>query len=59
MTKTLTLELDELDYDTIQKELTLRKGRPLPDGDGNDEGRMIAECIRDLNDYRDLRGVPH
>lgn len=60
----MTLELDELDYDTIQQEITHRQARSraiapnsptiLPDGDSNLAGSIFAECCRDLIEYRDL-----
>lgn len=58
--RTITLELDEDDWNTIQSELARRQshrgadGPSLPDGESNMNGAMIAEAIRDLNDYRDL-----
>ena len=57
----MTLELDEADFGTIQAELTLRQcrgrtrdGVVLPDSDSCLAGTMLAEVIRDLNEYRDL-----
>lgn len=66
---TMTFTVDELDYATIQKEIARRQSGTrmtdpndpsrtvpcLPDGDSDMIGAMIAEIIRDLNDYRDLR----
>ncbi len=58
--RTITLECDEDDWDAIQSELALRQARRdehgimLPDGDSNLTAAIIAECVRDLNDYRNL-----
>ncbi|HYE70359.1 MAG TPA: hypothetical protein VD932_02425 [Aquabacterium sp.] len=61
---TMTLILDDADYATIQEEITLRQTRArklgtdtyglLPDGESNLAGAILAECVRDLRDYRDL-----
>ena len=58
----MTLELDDLDYATIQKEIAYRQARSrlidpqgptiIPDGESCLAGALIAECIRDLTDYR-------
>ncbi len=57
-TRKIKLVLDELDYETVMEELASRKDRPLPETDDTDgsnlEGLMVAEIIRDLNEYRDL-----
>ncbi len=60
----MTLELDQLDFDTIQNEIAQRQSRSrridpdgptiLPDGESCLAGAVIAEVIRDLNEYRDL-----
>lgn len=56
--RTITLELDELDYDCIQGEIARRQafrdkdGPLLPDGESNMVGAMLAEAIRDLEEYR-------
>ena len=57
----ITLELDELDWDTIQREFAKRQvrcrdehGVILPDGDSDLAGALLAECVRDLEDYREL-----
>jgi hypothetical protein len=59
----MILELDEADYATIQQEIARRQVRgdteTLPDFDPDHQniaGAMIAETIRDLDDYRDLYG---
>ena len=62
MTRTMILELDELDFETIQKEITDRQRDDhangsetmLPEGESNLAGAILAECVRDLKDYRDL-----
>jgi hypothetical protein len=63
-TRTITLVLDDLDYDLIQSEFTHRQVRSrtidptgetiVPEGDSNLAGALVAEIVRDLNDYRDL-----
>lgn len=59
------LELDEMDWDTIQREFARRQsvrddsGTLLPDTDSNLAGAMIAEAIRDLQEYRDLWEQEH
>jgi len=58
----MTLELDELDYETIQTEITKRQlqtrwpdgGTVVPDGNSCLAGALIAEMIRDLDEYRAL-----
>ena len=64
--RTLVLELDELDWDVIQNELAQRQAErdadgmySIPDGDSNLAGAVLAECIRDLNEYRDLYQQEH
>lgn len=61
----MELVLDELDYDTIQREIAHRQERSrweddggtiIPEGDSDLAGAIIAEIIRDLDDYRDLSG---
>lgn len=60
MTRTITLVLDDLDYDAVQAEFARRQlcrdahGVILPDGESNLSGALVAEMIRDLRDYRDL-----
>lgn len=59
----MTLELDEIDYDTIQKEIAHRQARSrviapnrptiLPDSGSNLAGAIFAECCMDLIEYRD------
>jgi hypothetical protein len=58
----MTLELDVLDYATIQKEIAYRQARSrlidpqgptlVPGGESCLAGALIAEAIRDLIDYR-------
>lgn len=65
-TREILLKLDEDDWDTIQSELAHRQARCrdadgviLPEGDSNLPGAIIAECIRDLNEYRQLWESKH
>lgn len=61
----IELILDDLDFDTIQAEIAHRQVRSraiapdsptiLPDGDSNLAGAIMAEVVRDLNDYRAAR----
>lgn len=59
-TRQIILELDEIDWDAIQNEFSKRQSRRdangaiLPDTGSNRAGAMIAEMIRDLNEYREL-----
>jgi hypothetical protein len=54
MIRSVVLELDELDYDAVQRALSERQrmnhqyagGSILPDGEGNYAGRNIAEICR-------------
>lgn len=52
MTRTIILECDELDYDTIQVEFARRQSfrdknaNFLPDGDSNVAGTIVAEMAR-------------
>lgn len=63
--RTITLVLDELDWDAIQSEFAKRQSRRdedgplLPDGESNLEGAMVAEIVRDLEEYRDLYEADH
>ena len=52
----IVLEVDELDYQAIQTEFAKRQGqrRPLPEGESDLAGAMVAEAIRDLDEYRAL-----
>ena len=57
----MELLLDDDDFNTIQAEITTRQirdrdrhGTMLPDGESSPAGAVLAECIRDLNEYRDL-----
>lgn len=66
---TMTLILDDLDYATIQTEIAERQKVArehgfstldhMPVGDSNIAGAVLAECIRDLNEYRDLWDAEH
>ena len=57
-TRTIVLELDEDDWNTIQGEFARQQscrdkhGPLLPDGESNLVGAMVAEAIRDLEEYR-------
>lgn len=54
----IILELDEDDWNTIQKEFSRQQlfrdddGTILPEGTSNLPGAMLAEAIRDLEEYR-------
>lgn len=60
----IELILDDDDFDTIQKEITHRQvrerwddeqgGTVLPEGDSNLAGAILAEVIRDLDEYRSI-----
>lgn len=56
--RTITLELDEDDWDSIQGEIARRQARRdehgplLPEGESNMVGAMLAEAVRDLEEYR-------
>jgi hypothetical protein len=61
-TRTIILELDELDYDCIQdfmaKEQLCRDkdGIILPEGESNLAGAIMAEAVRNLEEWR--QGAP-
>lgn len=63
--RTITLELDEDDWNTIQGELARQQafrdasGPILPDGTSNMAGAIIAEAIRNLEEYRALWESEH
>jgi hypothetical protein len=63
--RTITLVLDELDYDAIQNEFAKMQairdedGPLLPDGESNLEGGMVAEIVRELNAYRSIWEAEH
>ena len=45
--KTITLKVDDEDFDAIQSAICRRQSfRCLPDGDGNMTGRVVAEICR-------------
>ena len=56
--RTIALELDEEDFDTIHAEFARQQqfrdkdGTLLPDGSSNLAGAMVAEAIRNLEEYR-------
>lgn len=72
-TRQLVLELDELDYDTIHGYIAEFQGKSaqvhamngnkggaiLPEGDSNVAGAIMAECVRDLLEYRALWEAEH
>jgi len=47
-TRTLILELDEDDFEAVQRCISIRQGMigGLPDGGGNLAGRIVAEICR-------------
>jgi hypothetical protein len=59
---TMTLHLDEQDFATIQAEIAKRQVRSrwpnggvmLPEGESDIPGSLIAEAIRDLDEYRSI-----
>lgn len=62
-TITVTMDMDEFDFKTLLEETKEREKRSkalglaetlLPDGDSDETGAIVAECIRDLNEYRQL-----
>ena len=63
-TRTMVLELDEEDFATIQGEIAKRQAASrqiapnestiIPDGDSNLAGSLVAEMVRDLDEYRAL-----
>jgi hypothetical protein len=63
--RTIILELDEDDWDTIQREFVRQQscrdehGPLLPDGTSNLAGAMVAEAIRDLEEYRESWEANH
>lgn len=74
MTRQIILELDELDYDTVQGYIAdfqanssrihamsgVKSGEAiLPDGESNMVGGIIAECVRDLLEYREIWDAEH
>lgn len=45
--KRIELEVDDLDYEAIQRVIATRQlYRCMPDGEGNQAGRVIAEICR-------------
>ena len=56
-TKTITLELDEDDFDSVQQAISTRQGLfgggMLPDGDGNLAGSYVAEICRGWMEFLD------
>lgn len=63
--RTVVLELDEDDWNTIQNEFARTQqfrdedGPILPDGTSNLQGAMIAEAIRNLEEYRAAWSAAH
>lgn len=58
----IILDCDATDYADIQKEFALRqqcrddRGTLVPDGDSNLSAAMVAEMVRDLEEYRSICG---
>jgi hypothetical protein len=74
VTRTIILEVDENDYDIIQKyfsdfQMSSAKihalsgkgetGSILPKGESNLAGVLVAECVRSLFEYLDLWNLEH
>jgi hypothetical protein len=65
--RTMTLSLDEDDWEAIQAEIARRQAAShaaygetlLPEGDSCLAGALIAEMVRDLEDYRSLYNASH
>lgn len=63
--RTITLVLDEDDWNTIQGEIARKQsfrdgdGPILPEGTSNLAGACIAEAIRDLEEYRAIWEAEH
>lgn len=63
--RTIVLELDEDDWNTIQNEIARQQafrdedGPMLPDGESNMTGAIIAEAIRNLEEYRAIWEAEH
>lgn len=59
--KRIVLEVADLDYQTILSEIAQHEGlSPLPDAEGgNINGRVVAELVRDLREYRALYNDEH
>lgn len=63
--RTITLEVDEDDWNTIQNEFARIQafrdayGPILPDGESNLAGAMVAEAFRDLEEYREIWTQEH
>lgn len=52
--KTILLELDELDYDAVQKAMAIRQRWVRPDGGGNVAGQVVAEICRGWMEFLDM-----
>jgi hypothetical protein len=63
MIRKIELLVDDDDFNAIQKEFALRQvqDRGLPDSEEGASlaGRMVAEIIRDLKEYRELWRSEH
>ena len=54
-TRTIALELDQLDYDAIQKAIAYRQSwSVMPDGGGNVTGRTVAEICRGWLEHKGM-----
>ena len=53
--KTITLKCDEIDYDAIQAAIARRQlWRSLPEGEGDQAGRVLAEICRGWSEMLDV-----
>jgi hypothetical protein len=69
MPRTLTLTLDEDDFATLNAEIALRQARSrlvdpagptlMPEGDSCLSGALLAEAVRDLQEYREVWDAEH
>lgn len=54
MVRSITLELDETDYNAIERAIAMRQNfRVMPEGLGNLAGRTIAEICRGWMEFLD------
>lgn len=65
-TRRMALELDQDDWDTIHSYIADYQARNkgdggtiVPDGESNLAGAILAECVRDLLEYRALWAAEH
>lgn len=55
----IILILDEFDYETVRTEIDFRNGDEEPgglppEGESNAVGAIVAQLVREINEYRDL-----